>query len=60
MPARAELSNQAASAAAQANEEIRVFMRERLGRPLRPEEQAEYGRLLSQWSAARNGVATAA
>jgi hypothetical protein len=35
-------------------------MRERLGRPLRPEEQAEYGRLLSQWSAARNGVAKAA
>ncbi|MFH8751143.1 hypothetical protein ACH4GK_31615 [Streptomyces rimosus] len=36
----------------EANAEIRAFMAARAGRPLWPEEQAEYERLLEAWAAA--------
>ncbi|MEV7470283.1 hypothetical protein AB0O20_27820 [Streptomyces kronopolitis] len=39
-------------AAAEANEQIRQFMAARTGRPLWPEEQAEYEQLLNIWAAA--------
>jgi hypothetical protein len=40
----------------QVNEEIRTFMRARLGRSLWPEEADEYARLLERWQwAARAG-----
>lgn len=42
----------APSATAEANEAIRVFMVARCGRPLWPEEQAEYERLLAAWAEA--------
>ncbi|MFG2222488.1 hypothetical protein [Streptomyces sp. NPDC048644] len=34
------------------NAEIRAFMSDRAGRPLGPEEQAEYEQLLAAWAAA--------
>ncbi|AJC53533.1 hypothetical protein GZL_00929 [Streptomyces sp. 769] len=37
-------------ATAEANERIRTFMAARVGRPLWPEEQAEYERLLAAWT----------
>ncbi|MFF7411679.1 hypothetical protein [Streptomyces lydicus] len=37
-------------AAAEANEAIRRFMAARTGRPLSPEEQDEYERLLAAWA----------
>jgi len=39
-------------ATAEANERIRAFMAARAGRPLWPEEQAEYEHLLARWAAA--------
>ncbi|MCZ1006317.1 hypothetical protein [Streptomyces lydicus] len=39
-------------AAAEANQAIRTFMAERTGRPLWPEEQAQYEQLLAAWAAA--------
>ncbi|MFG2895262.1 hypothetical protein [Streptomyces sp. NPDC048248] len=36
--------------ASTANESIRAFMSARPGRPLWPEEQAEYERLLTAWA----------
>lgn len=38
--------------AAEANEAIRRFMAAHAGRPLWPEEQAEYEQLLAAWAAA--------
>lgn len=38
-----------------ANEAIRVFMRQRWGRPLWPAERTEYGRLLAAWAEAQRG-----
>ncbi|WP_413802321.1 hypothetical protein [Streptomyces iranensis] len=38
-------------AAESANEAIRVFMRERAGRPLFADERAEYEQLLAAWAA---------
>jgi hypothetical protein len=35
-----------------ANEAIRTFMAARAGRPLTPDEQDEYERLLAAWAAA--------
>ncbi|MEU6113294.1 hypothetical protein ABZ840_01785 [Streptomyces sp. NPDC047117] len=35
--------------AAEANEAIRAFMRRRAGRPLWPDERAEYEQLLEAW-----------
>ncbi|MCE4948918.1 MULTISPECIES: hypothetical protein [Streptomyces] len=37
-------------ATAEANERIRAFMAARVGRPLWPEEQAEYEQLLTTWA----------
>ncbi|MFE3653017.1 hypothetical protein [Streptomyces sp. NPDC059122] len=37
-------------ATAEANERIRAFMAARVGRPLWPEEQAEYEQLLAIWA----------
>ncbi|WP_199810701.1 hypothetical protein [Streptomyces rimosus] len=46
---------------AEANDAIRCFMASRAGRPLWPEEQAEYERLLEAWVAAvRRDLAMAA
>ncbi|RNG24134.1 hypothetical protein EEJ42_17885 [Streptomyces botrytidirepellens] len=39
----------------QANEAIRVFLRARAGRALRPAERAEYGRLLGVYTRALRG-----
>lgn len=39
-------------ATAEANQAIRAFMAKRAGRPLRPEEQAEYEQLLANSAAA--------
>lgn len=39
-------------AAAEANQAIRNFMAARAGRPLWPEEQAQYEQLLAAWAAA--------
>ena len=44
-----------AAPAAAANEAIRAFMRQRLGRPLWPAERIEYGRLLAAWVEAQRG-----
>ncbi|MET7795627.1 hypothetical protein [Streptomyces decoyicus] len=41
-----------------ANEAIRVFMAARTGRPLWPDEAAEYERLLAAWAAAVHASAT--
>ncbi|MEU2788993.1 hypothetical protein [Streptomyces sp. NPDC007100] len=38
--------------ATEANDAIRAFMAARSGRPLWPEEQAQYERLLGVWAAA--------
>ncbi|MFK8850523.1 hypothetical protein [Streptomyces sp. Ac-502] len=47
--------------ATEANEAIRAFMSARADRPLWPEEQAEYERLLEAWAAAvRRDLAMAA
>lgn len=45
-------------AAAEANQQIRQFMAERAGRPLWPEEQAQYEQLLAAWAAAVHHAAT--
>ncbi|WP_199810416.1 MULTISPECIES: hypothetical protein [Streptomyces] len=46
---------------AEANTAIRCFMAARAGRPLWPEEQVEYERLLEAWAAAvRAELVTAA
>ncbi len=46
---------------AEANDAIRHFMSARAGRPLWPEERAEYERLLEAWAAAvRRDLAMAA
>lgn len=45
----------AARAVDAANEAIRLFMRQRWGRPLWPAERAEYGRLLAAWAEAQRG-----
>ncbi|MEU9123389.1 hypothetical protein AB0C96_26565 [Streptomyces sp. NPDC048506] len=43
-------------ATAEANERIRAFMAARMGRPLWPDEQAEYEQLLAAWAAAGPGA----
>ena len=43
------------ASAAEANEAIRRFMSARTGRPLTPEEQGEYERLLAAWAEATRG-----
>ncbi|WP_052862993.1 hypothetical protein [Streptomyces niger] len=45
--------------AAQANEAIRAFMRRREGRPLWPDERAEYEKLLEAWVIAIRDIAAA-
>ncbi|GCD37919.1 hypothetical protein OEIGOIKO_05729 [Streptomyces chrestomyceticus JCM 4735] len=46
---------------AEANDTIRAFMTDRAGRPLWPEEQEQYERLLGEWAAAaRRDLVTAA
>ncbi|RSO41848.1 hypothetical protein DMH15_12615 [Streptomyces sp. WAC 06725] len=45
---------------AEVNGEIRDFMTERAGRPLRPEEQEQYEQLLAAWTAAVNSEPRAA
>ncbi|WP_432036464.1 hypothetical protein [Streptomyces cucumeris] len=54
-PPQAALLSPSASSTDQANEAIRVFLRARAGRALRPAERAEYGRLLGVYTRALRG-----